>query len=309
MNRTRGRKLIAGGAALLAFGIIAVGAISWDRHQLAQADPQASAAAAEASEAAKARAALPSTTPSSADPTADDVAAAPPQPAQLTKNPLYRVGKLPATGCTQPEQEPTSVANVRAFQTELLGCLNRAWAPVIRKAGFTFKPPKLVVVKGKSPSSPCDTDDSDAYYCGDTIYVDATAFLDGWRYNQGETLAYLTFLLDHEYGHHIQALTGILRAEYQWQLPLSGVDLSLQGSRRIELQANCLSGVSLGADQDTYLLGNQDLTDWQALVRNFIDPKRDHGSTENAANWSLTGYDTANPKACNTFTAPTPLVA
>jgi uncharacterized protein len=129
--------LIAGGAALLAFGIIAVGAISWDRHQLGQADPEASTAAAEASEAAKARAELPITTPSSADPAADDVASAPPQPARLTNNPLYRVGKLRATGCIQPQQEPTSVANVRAFQTELLGCLNRAWAPAIRKAGFS----------------------------------------------------------------------------------------------------------------------------------------------------------------------------
>ena len=130
-----------------------------------------------------------------------------------------------------------------------------------------------------------------------------------WRYDQAESLAYLTFLLEHEYGHHIQALAGILKAEYQWQLPLSGVDLSLQGSLRIELQANCLSGVSLGADQDTYLLDAQDLTNWQAVVRNFIDPKRDHGSTENAASWSLAGFDAANPQACNTFTAPTPLVA
>ena len=33
--------------------------------------------------------------------------------------------------------------------------------------------PKLVVVLGKSPSSPCDFDDGQAYYCGDTIYMDA----------------------------------------------------------------------------------------------------------------------------------------
>jgi uncharacterized protein len=164
-------------------------------------------------------------------------------------------------------------------------------------------------MKGRSPSSPCDVDDSDGYYCGDTIYVDATAILDGWLDDPGETLAYLTFLLDHEYGHHIQALTGILTAEYQWQLPLNGIDLFLQGSRRIELQANCLSGVSFGAEQDTYLLGDDDLTDWQAVVRNFIDPHRDHGSTENAATWSLAGYATPDPRTCNTFTAPTSQVA
>jgi predicted metalloprotease len=308
VNRTRGRKLIAGGAALLAFGIIATGAVLWDRHNIGPSAANDPAAAA-ASEVAKARDALPSTTPSSAEPAADDVASAPPQPPELANNPLYRVGKLPVSHCAQPEQEPTSLANVRAFDTELLGCLNKVWAPAIRKAGFKFQPPKLVVVKGRSPSSPCDVDDGDAYYCGDTIYVDATADLDGWTYDQGRTLAYMTFLLGHEYGHHVQALTGILAAEYKWELPVSGVDLALQGSRRVELQADCLSGVLLGAVQDSYLLVDEDLGDWQAIVGSFVDPRRDHGNTENAGNWSIAGFDTADPKACNTFTAAPSLVS
>ncbi|MEU0089230.1 neutral zinc metallopeptidase [Kribbella sp. NPDC006257] len=299
----RGQKLIAGAAVLLAFGIIATGAIVWDRHTVATTDP----AAAEASEVAKAREALPSTTPSSGPPTADDIVSPPPQPAALTKNPLYRIGKLPATRCRQPLQSPTSLANVRAFETELLSCLNRLWQPAIQRAGFTFQAPKLVVVKGTSPSSPCDIYDRDAYYCGGTIYIDATTVLDSWNGNQGQTVAYLTFVLGHEYGHHLQALTGIFKAEYQWQLPR--VDLSLLGSRRIELQANCLSGVFLGAVQGTYLLVDEDLADWQAVVRNFIDPDRDHGNTENAGNWSIAGYDAADPKACNTFTAAAPFVA
>lgn len=299
----RGQRLIAGGAALLAFGIIATVAIRWDRQTVAHTDP----AAAEASEVAKAREAVPSTTPSSAPPDADDPVSPPPQPAVLTKNPLYRIGKLPAIGCSQPMQEPTSLVNVRAFETELLSCMNRLWRPAIQHAGFKFQPPKLIVVKGVSPSSPCDVYDRDAYYCGDTIYVDATTVLDAWKDNQGETLAYLTFLLGHEYGHHVQKLTGILEAEYQWQLPR--VDLTLLGSRRVELQANCLSGVFLGAVQDTYLVVDEDLSDWQAVVQNFIDPDRDHGSTANAATWSTTGYDAADPKACNTFIAAAPFVA
>jgi predicted metalloprotease len=297
--------LIAGGAALLAFGILATGAILWDRHNV---DP--SPAAATASEVAKARDALPSTTPSSAEPAADDVASAPPQPPELTKNSIYRVGKLPASRCAEPEQEPTSLADVRAFYTELLGCLNKAWAPAIRKAGFTFQPPKLVVVKGQSPSSPCNVDDGVAYYCGDTIYIDAQADLTDWaEYDQGRVLARMTMLLGHEYGHHVQALTGILKAVYKWDLPVSGVDLTLQESRRVELQANCLSGVYLGADQDWFPVTDDYLDDWQAIVRSFEDPDRDHGNTENAGNWSIAGYDAADPKACNTFTAAAPFVS
>jgi len=300
----RGQKLIAAGAALLAFGIIATGAIRWDRHNLGAVDP----AAAEASEAAKARAALPTTTPS---PTADDVASAPPQPAELAKNPIYRVGPLPASRCPQPKQRPTTLAAARAFYTELLGCLNQAWAPAIRKAGFTFTPPRLVVVKGQSPSSPCDVSDSTAYYCDDnTIYIDATYDLSDWaKYGDDRVLAEMMMILGHEYGHHVQMLTGILKGVYQWDLHLNGVDLALQESRRLELQANCFSGVYLGADQDWYPVTDSYLTSWQAVVRSFIDPKRDHGNTENAGNWSIAGYDAADPKACNTFAAAATFVA
>jgi predicted metalloprotease len=300
----RGQRFIAGGAALLAFGIIATGAILWDRQNVATVDP----AAAEASEAAKARAALPSTTSS---PTADDVTSAPPQPAELAKNPIYRVGKLPASRCPEPEYEPTSLANARAFYTELLGCLNKAWAPAIRKAGFTFTPPKLVVVKGQSPSSPCDVTDATAYYCdNNTIYIDASYDLSDWeKYEDGKVLALMTMILGHEYGHHVQRLTGMLNAVSQWDLHLNGVDLALQESRRLELQANCFSGLYLGADQDWFPVTEDYLLDWQAVVRSFIDPKRDHGNTENAGNWSIAGYDAADPKACNTFTAAAPFVA
>jgi predicted metalloprotease len=300
----RGQKLIAGGAALLAFGIIAAVAIGWDRHTVGTVDP----GAAEASEAARARAALPTTTPT---PTADDVASAPPQPAELARNPIYRVGRLPASRCREPEQEPTTLANARAFYTELLDCLNKAWAPAIRKAGFTFTPPKLVVVKGQSPSSPCNVTDSTAYYCdNDTIYIDASYDLADWaKYGDDEVLALMTVILGHEYGHHVQMLTGILKGVSQWDLHLNGVDLALQESRRLELQADCFSGVYLGADQDWFPVTGDYLTDWQAVVRSFIDPKRDHGNNENAGNWSIAGYDAADPKACNTFTAAAPFVA
>jgi hypothetical protein len=129
-----------------------------------------------ASEAAKARSGLPTTadTPGS-DSTAPT--SAPSLPTALTRNPIYRVGKLPSAKCAEPAYEPTSLANARAYFTQYVACLNKAWAPAIRKAGFTFRPPKLVVVLGRSPSSPCTVDDGRDYYCGGTIYMDAETHL------------------------------------------------------------------------------------------------------------------------------------
>jgi hypothetical protein len=146
--------------------------------------------AAAASEAAKARSGLPTTADT---PGRDSTAptSAPPLPTALTRNPIYRVGKLPSAKCAEPAYEPTSLTNARAYFTQYVACLNKAWAPVIRKAGFTFRPPKLVVVLGQSPSSPCTVDDGRDYYCGGTIYMDAKTHLALYREDPDEALAWM----------------------------------------------------------------------------------------------------------------------
>src|SRR6266705_346346 len=95
----------------------------------------------------------------------------------------------------------TSLRNVQAYYAQFVGCLNRAWGPVIRKAGFTFTPPKLVVVLGKSPSSPCHAYDGPAYYCGDTIYIDAKDDLDGYKDDPEWATTWMAVIIGHEYGH------------------------------------------------------------------------------------------------------------
>ena len=50
--------------------------------------------------------------------------------------------------------QETSLAKVRAYYTQALGCLNKAWAPAIRKAGYQFWAPQLQVYSGKSSTSP-----------------------------------------------------------------------------------------------------------------------------------------------------------
>jgi predicted metalloprotease len=258
-----------------------------------------------AAEAAKLRSELPTTVP-----TTESTApvSAPPQPAALARNPIYRAGKLAAPRCAEPAMPPTSLRNVQTYYAEFVGCLNKAWAPVIRKAGFTFTPPKLDVVLGKSPSSPCHFYDGPAYYCGDTIYLDAKADLDGYRDDPEWSRAWMAVIIGHEYGHHVQALTGILAAKYERGLTLNGIELHQEESRRLELQASCFGGAYLGADRTSFPLEDGRLDLWREVVARTEDPKHDHGTAGDHALWSSAGLDAAGPAACNTYAADSALV-
>jgi predicted metalloprotease len=265
-------------------------------------DEQAAAAVDEA------RAALASATPSPSDEPSEAITV-PPQPDVLTKNALYRAGRLPAAGCALPGYATISLATVRDFYTDLLRCLNKAWEPVIRSAGFAFHPPKLVVTKGKSPSSPCEFTDGLAYYCDRTIYTDAKADLSIRGVSPDVVKVWMAFDFGHEYAHHVQALTGILQAKYQRALTLNGVEAALEESRRIELQASCLSGVYLGADSAALPVTTGWRTVYRQMMANSKDPARDHGNSQNLTRWAMAGLDSANPAACNTYTVASPDVA
>jgi predicted metalloprotease len=232
----------------------------------------------------------------------------PPLPAAVTRNPIYAVGKLPSAGCAEPAYEPTSLANVRAYFTQYVACLNKAWAPAIRKAGFTFKPPKLVVVLGQSPSSPCTVDDGRDYYCGGTIYMDAATHLKIYREDPDEERAWMALEIGHEYGHHVQALTGVFAALYDREVKLNGVDAHLEDTRRTELQASCYSGVYIGADRNYFPVTSDWLTVWGLVIRTTIDDEHDHGKGENHGYWTTAGFDAASPGACNTYTVASSLV-
>ncbi|WP_165555460.1 neutral zinc metallopeptidase [Kribbella pittospori] len=255
-----------------------------------------------ADEVAKLRSGLASTVPST-ESTAP--LAAPSEPAALASNPIYRV-KLTSPRCAEPQVEPTSLTNVRTYYTQFVACLNAAWAPAIRTAGFTFTPPKLVVVLGQSPSSPCNFADTEAYYCGGTIYIDAE--YDITAEDPDVNRAWMAFLIAHEYGHHVQALTGILIAHYRLGEKLNGVDVQLQEDRRVELQADCFSGAYLGADRATIPIDDEWLEVWADLYSTLSDPANDHGSGEHRRHWSLTGFTAAGPGACNTYTAASSLL-
>ncbi|MBB5978924.1 neutral zinc metallopeptidase [Kribbella solani] len=224
----------------------------------------------------------------------------------LAQNPLYRVGRLPASRCKEPAVRPTSVANVRKYYAEFLRCLDKVWKPVVEKAGFTFQPVRLEVFTGKTRTL-CSVQDS-AAYCGQGT-ISMSADFDIRNYRKSDKLwtrATMAHLAAHEYAHHIQRLTGISAASSIRTNYLNGVDAPLQESRRLELQASCLSGAYLGADRSYFPVSGAWRERWRWAISHRGDEwgtQRDHGSSKNHSRWTRRGFDAAAPSACNTFTA------
>lgn len=230
----------------------------------------------------------------------------------VKQNDFYATGKLLPSKCEEPAYRPSTKSGVSKYVQTMLPCLNKSWAPTVRKAGHEFRAPKIVLFKGGDPATPCSGRTSDAFYCGanETIYLSWTQQVQQYR-EADHTWARLDLAatVAHEYGHHVQQLTGILDASQSREDSASSDTSRLLESRRVELQAECLSAVYLGADQHWFGLEGRTYDKWLWRAKHHGDEYneehvRDHGSRKSVTAWSLRGFDAADPKACNTFTAP-----
>lgn len=172
-----------------------------------------------------------------------------------------------------------------------------------------------------SVTTGCGAADSSVgpFYCP----VDSTIYLDVSFFNQldqmggdGGSLSQM-YVVAHEYGHHIQNLTGALaRSQQDRQGPESG-------AVRVELQADCFAGAWVANASQTEDEGGQALLEpiteeqidsalsaaeavgddrIQAQSQGRINPDVwTHGSAEQRQKWFLAGYESGDPNACDTF--------
>ena len=256
----------------------------------------------------------PTNAPGQSGPTPDvtvTVTATPTPDAIVVKqNDFYATGALKPSKCHEPSARPTSKAAVTSYFTAMLRCLNLSWAPTVRKSGHEFRQPKLLVFKS-TPRSPCTGTTTTAFYCGtnETIYLSWPVEIEDYR-EADRTWARIDMAatIAHEYGHHVQKLTGILDASQDRQDTAPSSAGELLESRRLELQAECLSAVYLGADREWFPLKGLAYDKWLWRAKHhgdeYNDDKvRDHGSRKNVAAWSVRGFATPDPNSCNTFTA------
>ncbi|MER7797354.1 neutral zinc metallopeptidase [Microbacterium sp. NPDC096154] len=186
-----------------------------------------------------------------------------------------------------------------------------------------YREPQLIIVDGAT-SSQCGTasNATGPFYCPpeETVYVDPTFF--GLLRSQYDatagSLAQL-YVLAHEYGHHVQNLTGVFQDH-----PNNGTGPDSNGVRT-ELQADCYAGAWVAAmtqqedaDGDPYLqpptpqqiadalnaaaaVGDDHI---QEQATGTVNPESwTHGSSEQRQRWFDTGRE-GGVNACDTFSVP-----
>ncbi|TCO44139.1 hypothetical protein EV646_111333 [Kribbella antiqua] len=229
----------------------------------------------------------------------------------VTKNRIYRAGAVSSVGCRESRSRPSNTAGARANYRNLLGCLNRTWATPVARAGGQFRGPTVRMFTG-TITSPCGSmsDSGPPFYCGsnETIYMNLTEDIGNYnRYSQSYQKVWARMWMlhqfAHEYGHHVQNLTGILAANHRMRYERTSSAKELEDTRRLELQASCFSDVFIGANRRTYPITGQSLFQWRWLIGNVTDYNNDHGDAVNHKFWATRGYNARNPSACNTFTA------
>jgi predicted metalloprotease len=230
----------------------------------------------------------------------------------VARNKLYKVGAMSSVNCRESASRPSTAAGAQANYKNLLACLNRAWAPLVTKAGGRFKGPNVVAFSG-SFQSPCGIGGSAGgppFYCGNTrtIYMNLNEDMGNYnRYPQAYqkiwARMWMLHQFAHEYGHHVQALTGMLSASANLQYEAQTQAEELEVVRRKELQASCFSDIFIGSNKRSYPVTGQALYQWQWLIGHVTDLNNDHGDPKNHQYWATRGFNGRNPSVCNTFTA------
>ncbi|GAA1594189.1 hypothetical protein GCM10009789_55330 [Kribbella sancticallisti] len=233
----------------------------------------------------------------------------------VTADAFYTTGAQPTVGCSEPQIPLSKVANVRTYYENLVACLSKAWAPKVQAAKDTFQAPRLVFWTG-NVQSPCAGGSSVSFYCGtsQTLYLKFTDDIKLWarspdNANRSFARMWATYTAGHEFAHHVQQITGILPAARQLQYDAPNPDTRLELSRRIELQASCLSAVFAGANKISYGIDGLDLNTYQNYVQaqtgdeNNRGGPRDHGARASHLYWTGRGFTTLDSVSCNTFTA------
>ncbi|TDD14162.1 hypothetical protein E1218_33485 [Kribbella turkmenica] len=229
----------------------------------------------------------------------------------VLRNKVYKAGAMRSVNCRESRSRPSTVSGARANYANLLNCLNRSWPALLARSGARFRPPTVQSFSG-TVSTPCGigNDSGPPFYCGsnETIYMNLSEDLGNYnRYPQAYQKVWARMWMlhqfAHEYGHHVQNLTGILAANHRIRYEAPTRAKELEGSRRLELQASCFGDIFIGANRRSYPVTGQSLFQWRWLIRNWTDHNNDHGDGVNHQYWATRGFTSRNPNVCNTFVA------
>ncbi len=219
-----------------------------------------------------------------------------------------------STEITPADERAAQFVSVTLADTE------EVWSDIFqRQLGQTYQPPILVLFKGQTQSA-CGgaSAATGPFYCPPErkAYLDTDFFttLEQRLGAEGDFAA--AYVVAHEVAHHVQNELGILGQVNQLRAQMSEADSNAM-SVRVELQADCFSGIWARAAQQQFgSLERGDIAEAMnaagqigddTLQRNAGQAVRPHtfthGTSEQRQRWFARGLESGDLSTCDTFAA------
>ena len=201
------------------------------------------------------------------------------------------------------------------FVSFVLDDAQQTWAKILPQEGASYHDAKLVLFRDGVQSGCGQAETAmGPFYCplDEKVYIDL-GFYDELRDRFGAPGEFAqAYVLAHELGHHVQHLEGI---DTQMQrLQRQHPDQTNQLSVKLELQADCYAGVWGHSTQQRQLLDPGDVQAGlqaaasvgddrlQKMSTGRVSPESfTHGTSAQREAWFKRGFDSGDPKACDTF--------
>jgi hypothetical protein len=224
----------------------------------------------------------------------------------------------PMTESSTPAELTAEDQAAGDFVSVVLADTEEIWARLFQEQlGRAYRPATLVLFK-TATASPCGgaSEATGPFYCpaDRKVYLDTAFFTTlSQRLGAGGDFA-AAYVVAHEIGHHIQNELGILGQANQIRQQSSQQD-SNAISVRVELQADCLSGIwAREAAQTLGVIERGDLEEAVNAARQIGDDTLQrnagqrpmphtftHGTSEQRSRWFMIGLRSGQMADCDTF--------
>lgn len=204
------------------------------------------------------------------------------------------------------------------FVSVTLADTEEVWTKVFQEQlGRAYRPATLVLFK-QGTQSACGgaSEATGPFYCpsDSKIYLDTSFFVTLERRLGAKGDFAAAYVVAHEIGHHVQNELGILGQANEVRQQVSEAE-SNEISVRVELQADCLSGIwAREAQQSLGTIERGDLEEAVNAARQIGDDTLQanagqrpmphtftHGTSEQRSRWFVTGYQSGQLEDCDTF--------
>lgn len=207
------------------------------------------------------------------------------------------------------------------FVSVVLADTEEVWSAIFaNELGRRYEPPKLVLFSGSTRSS-CGAASAATgpFYCpaDRSAYLDTDFFATLSRQLGAKGDFAQAYVIAHEVAHHVQYLLGVLPEVNRMRAQASEREAN-QLSVRVELQADCLSGLWTKEAQARFgILERGDIEEamnaasqigddaLQRRSRGYVVPDSfTHGTSSQRMRWFETGLEARSLTDCDTFSAP-----